>query len=124
MSKTVNLEDLRKGDYLRHKLGGDKYEVVEGSTWGLQFNAPGQDDIFIGFGNLKNLGFVGYRSTPKVERGVIYRNPTHPTDVIFYEPPMPGNDTINWYSTVEGWMDEDEVNDLLATGEYEALPKE
>ena len=24
MSKEVNLEDLRKGDYIQHKLGGDK----------------------------------------------------------------------------------------------------
>lgn len=120
MSKEVNLKYLRKGDYIQHKLGGDKYEVVEVDKYALRIKTPDQDSLSAGFGGIANLGFVGYRSAPKVERGVIYRKEG---DVIFYEPPR-NNDIINWYSTVDGWLDEDEVNNRLATGDYEALPKE
>lgn len=123
MSKEVKLEDLRKGDYIQHKLGGDKYEVLGVSTWGLKFKAPSPDIINAWFGSLTSLGFVGYRATPKVEHGVIYRKPKHPADVIFYDPPK-SIEVFNWYSTENGWLVEEEVNDLLATGEYEALPKE
>lgn len=124
MSKEINLKDLREGDYIQHKLGGDKYEVVEVDKWALRIKTPDQGSMSGGFGGLRDLGFVGYRSTPKVERGVIYKKSAIPKDVIFYEPPQKSEDIVNWYSTMDGWLFEYEVNDRLATGEYEALPKE
>lgn len=75
MSKEVNLKDLRKGDYIQHKLGGDKYEVLGVTAWELRVKTPNQDYLDAGFSSLTGLDFVGYRSTPKVERGVIYKNP-------------------------------------------------
>lgn len=124
MSKEVNLKDLRNGDYIQHKLGGDKYEVVEVDKWALRIKTPDQDSLSAGFGGLRDLGFVGYRSTPKVERGVVYKKPSRPSVVIFYEPPQNSKDIVNWFSTEDGWLFEHEVSNLLATGEYEALPKE
>lgn len=124
MSKEINLEDLRKGDYIQHKLGGDKHEVLKTDVLGLQIKAPNQGSIYAGFSSLTHLGFVGYRSAPKVERGVVYKKPSRPSVVIFYEPPQNSKDIVNWFSTEDGWLFEHEVSNLLATGEYEALPKE